>query len=162
MSEVDNNSSVNAAPVSNLQISQLERLERDLHGKLQERRQSLSQTGLVNDISEDTQVQTIQKALTQVQEARAQVDPRVTNHLARAGQFGNVAQPETHEVSSDSINAREAAQIKAIRSVSGMELSPGQQFASLSGREPSLNEYTSKNKKGLFELIALRELDLIT
>ncbi len=156
MSEVDNNANVNAAPVSNLQISQLEKLERDLHGKLEERKQSLSQTGTVSDISEDTQVQTIQKALTQVLQARAAIDPRVTNHLARAGQFGNVEQEETQQVSGDSVNAREAAQIKAIRAVSGMELSPGQQFASLNGKEPSYNSYMRENIQGLFALTALR------
>ncbi len=156
MSEVDNNLNVNNASASNLQISQLEKLERDLHGKLQERRQSLSQTGTVTDISEDTQVQTIQQALSQVQQARAQVDPRVTNHLARAGQFGSVEQPTTQEVSGESVNAREAAQIKAIRAVSGMALSPGQQFASLSGREPSYNSYMRDNIQGLFALTALR------
>ncbi len=155
MSEVDNNLKINTS-ASNLQISQLEKLEQDLHGKLQERKQSLSQTGIVADIAEDTQVQTIQKALSQVQEARAQIDPRVTNHLARAGQFGNVEQPEAQEVTGESVNAREAAQIKAIRSVSGMELSPGQQFASLSGREPSYNSYMRDNIQGLFALTALR------
>ncbi len=157
MSQVDNNSNVKPS-VSNLQISQLEKLEQDLHGKLQERKQSLSQTGIVNDIqlAEDTQVQTIKKALSQIQEARAQVDPRVTNHLARAGQLGQVEPQAIKEVSTDSINAREAAQIKAIRAVSGMELSPGQQFASLAGREPSYNSYMKANIQGLFALTALK------
>ena len=158
MSEVDNNSNINAAPVSNLQISQLEKLEKDLHGKLQKRKQSLSETGIINDIqlAEDTQVQTIEKALTQVREARAQVDPRVTDYLARAGQFASVDQEEIQEVSVDSINAKEASQIKAFRSVCGMTLAPGQQFASLNGKEPSYNSYMRDNIEGLFALTALK------
>ena len=158
MSEVDNNSSINAAPVSNLQVSQLEKLEKDLHGKLQQRKQSLSQTGIVNDIqlAEDVQVQTIQKALTQVREARAQVDPRVTDYLARAGQFGATQAKPHDELSVDSVNAKEVAQVKAIRSVSGMVLARGQQFASLNGKEPSYNHYMKENIQGLFALTALK------
>jgi hypothetical protein len=157
VSEVDNNSNINAAPVSNLQIKQLEELEKGLQGKLKQRKDSLSQTGIVNDIeiAKDTQVQTINEALSRIKEARA-ADPRITNHLARAGQFGNVEHKAIKEVSVDSINAEEATQIKAFRSVPGMPLNPGQQFASLNGKEPSYNSYMRDNIEGLFALTALK------
>ncbi len=158
MSQVDNNSDVKAAPVSNLQISQLEVLEGSLHGKLQQRKQSLAKTGIVSDIqlAADSEVQTIQQALTKVREARAQVDPRVTNHLARAGQLSNPVKKDDVEVNVDSVNQLEAAAIKAIKSVAGAKLAKGEQFASLSGRKPSYNDYMKQNIQGLFELTALK------
>ena len=158
MSEVDNNSSINTAPVSSLQVSQLESLETELNGKLEQRRKTLSKTGIVADIhiADDTQVQTIQKALTKVREARSQVDPRVTNYLAGVGQFGAVQAKPHDELSIDSVNAKEVAQVKAIRSISGMTLARGQQFASLNGKEPSYNHYMEKNIRDLFALTALR------
>lgn len=154
MSQVYNNYDTKNSAVSSPQIKQLEQLENDLSVKLADRQAVLTQTGLINDIKidNDPEVKTINQALGKVREARAQIDPN----------YGIDSNSKSEEISQqaninvDNINAREAAQIKAIRSVAGQALNYGQKFASLDGRQPSYNSYMQDNINGLFALTALK------
>lgn len=149
MSQVYKNYDTNTSAVASPQVKQLQQLENNLTAKLADRQAAL--TGVIDDIKidNDPEILTINQALDKVREARAQIDP-------------NYGIDNSDEISSetpinvDNINAKEAAQIMAIRSVSGQALSYGQKFASLDGRQPSYNSYMQDNINGLFALTALK------
>lgn len=130
--------------------SQLEKLKTDL---LHKREASVEQ-GLVQDI------QMIDKALSQVDTAIKEValNQKITNSQAKLGQIRPATEKviEAEEEAPKIISEKEAEHIKAIRSIQGQEILPGQQFASMDGREPSNVSYMKKNINGLFDLVALK------
>jgi len=129
---------------------QLEKLKTEL---LTKREVSVEQ-GHVQDI------QLIDKALEQVETALKDVtlNQKIASSQARLGQI----RPATESVTSVEIDApkvineKEAAHIRAIKSIKGTEILPGEQFASMHGREPSNVSYMRDNINGLFDLVALK------
>ena len=150
VSQVFHNSETAQKPSPIGAQSQLEKLRTDL---LHKREASVEQ-GQVQDI------QMIDKALTQVETALKDVvlNQKIASSQARLGQIKpatqaiNVQEKEAPKL----INEKEAEQIKAIRSIQSKEISPGQQFASMQGREPSNISYMKTNIQGLFDLVALK------
>ncbi len=150
MSQVFHNSeaSKKQAPVG--AQSQLEKLKTELLTK----RESSVEQGHVQDI------QMIDKALEQVDTALKDVslNQKIASSQARLGQI----RPATESVSAEEVDTpkviseKEAAHIRAIKSIQGQEILPGEQFASMSGREPSNASYMRNNINGLFDLVALK------
>jgi hypothetical protein len=132
---------------------QLEKLRTDLL----EKRQNSVEQGFVEDIH------VIDKALGQVENAlkEASLDQKITNSQARLGQIrtavNEVSKPDAGHSHGATISAHEAEQIKAIKAIQGIELKPGEVFASMYGREPSNTSYMKTNIQGLFDLVALKE-----
>ena len=130
--------------------TQLEKLKADLLHK----RESSVESGHVQDI------QMIDKALGQLETALKEVSltDKISSSQARLGQI----RPATESVTSEEvdapkiISAKEAEHIRAIKEIQGKEIFPGEQFASMSGREPSNASYMRSNINGLFDLVNLK------
>lgn len=129
---------------------QLEKLKADL---LTKREASVGQ-GLVQDIH------MIDKALGQVDKALKEVslEQKITNSQAKLGQIRPATQKVDPEFSDRPkvISEKEAEHIRAIKSIQGKQIMPGEQFASMHGREPSNVSYMRDNINGLFDLVALK------
>ncbi len=140
---------------SNPQLKQLDKLEEDLLRKLKHRQEHLNKTGLVTelDLAKDSHIQTINSAIGKVQKAREDVlGQQVTNYLVGTGHIPQ-SKPDSVPTQVDAVSDHEAVQLSRIRSVPRLDLVRGQQFASLSGKEPSYNHYMKTNIQGLFSLL---------
>lgn len=152
MEQVFNNYDDNLRPKMSGQVAQLEKLERDLHAKKEERLQALTQTGTIADLNADAEIQTIDQAIQTVQTAREQIDPRITNHLARAGKIST--EENQSETLVDAVDNRTVAHIKAMRAVPSATLQEGEKFKNMEGYA----NYMRTNISGLFALTELKQV----
>jgi hypothetical protein len=130
---------------SNPKIDQLDKLARDL----QKKKSSITEVG---------QIQMIDAALEKVNIARqeAQIGQKITNNQAGLGRYNTVnpaIQTETAKQVQGVISDKEAEQIFKIKSIPTAVIKQGQQFASMSGKEPSVNSHMKTNIAGLFQLV---------
>ncbi len=152
MEQVFNNYDDNLRPKISGQVAQLEKLERDLNAKKEERLKELTQTGTVTDIAADAEIQTIDQAIHTVQTAREQIDPRITNHLARAGKIGQEEQEA--EAPIQAVDNQTVAHIKAMRAVASDSLKEGEQFKTME----AYASYMKTNISGLWALTDTKQL----
>jgi len=120
--------------------SQVDQLRSALEAKLK----SSTEAGLVEDI------EVIQTALKKLDESSK--NPSQTQSVAESQAQSAQARQVINNVSSV-ISQEEALAIKSIRGVPSVALPVGKRFASMEGREPSLNKYMQYNIQGLFQLV---------
>jgi ElaB/YqjD/DUF883 family membrane-anchored ribosome-binding protein len=127
--------------------SQVDQLRSALEAKLK----SSTEAGLVQDI------QVIKTALKKLDESSRNLSQTQTQAVAGSQVHAAQARQVINPVSGV-ISEKEALAIKSIRGVTSAVLPAGKQFASMEGREPSNASYMKANIKGLFDLVATKNV----